>query len=185
MQCPGFIPARAGNTSQMFMFSFGPAVYPRSRGEHRVNWKSPPAPAGLSPLARGTLYRDNLRQDQSRFIPARAGNTSSPSARPLRMAVYPRSRGEHKPPFHFPPSKIGLSPLARGTRALRLASIPGRRFIPARAGNTRCPSTIHTPPSVYPRSRGEHNHEAAINGGEVGLSPLARGTRLFGSPCVG
>ncbi|EMU96745.1 hypothetical protein ECMP0210172_3146 [Escherichia coli MP021017.2] len=82
-------------------------VYPRWRGEH----------CGLSPLARGTLYAASFSDRSSRFIPAGAGNTDLPA--PLRggKPVYPRWRGEHKPPGGDASFSPGLSPLARGTQA--------------------------------------------------------------------
>ncbi len=72
---------------------------------------------------------------------------------------------------------IGLSPLARGTPRSRAAPERSQRFIPAGAGNT-----IHRPNAinqiaVYPRWRGEHHGKSATDEAEIGLSPLARGTR--------
>ncbi|VAG14689.1 Domain of uncharacterised function (DUF2825) [Klebsiella aerogenes] len=54
--------------------------------------------------------------------------------------------------------------------------IIGARFIPAGAGNivTRCCSV--SPPTVYPRWRGEHTLSVNPRALMFGLSPLARGT---------
>jgi len=72
--------------------------------------------------------------------------------------------------------KIGLSPLARGTRTGRDMKSIIRRFIPAGAGNTRT-SKARTPDTpVYPRWRGEHNNLSFDYPVLHGLSPLARGT---------
>ncbi|KNQ55818.1 hypothetical protein AEW00_24510 [Salmonella enterica subsp. enterica serovar Typhimurium var. 5-] len=73
---------------------------------------------GLSPLARGTHRTNLFFPVPVRFIPAGAGNTGGPRPQYRADAVYPRWRGEHLrcrlPFFCF----FGLSPLARGTRAL-------------------------------------------------------------------
>ncbi|SWQ41933.1 Domain of uncharacterised function (DUF2825) [Klebsiella pneumoniae] len=50
-----FIPAGAGNTSGYFIEFINITVYPRWRGEHRIGRVDKTQPAGLSPLARGTL----------------------------------------------------------------------------------------------------------------------------------
>ena len=72
-------------------------------------------PAGLSPLARGTLGQHRKSTARWRFIPAGAGNTRAAHGRTLGDAVYPRWRGEHKLPIPVNGRKNGLSPLARGT----------------------------------------------------------------------
>ena len=72
----------------------------------------------------------------------------------------------------------GSSPLARGTRVLGRRRRGPRRFIPARAGNTRSPRTRTARIPVHPRSRGEHNANGTTVLEADGSSPLARGTRL-------
>ena len=73
-------------------------------------------------------------------------------------------------------TRCGSSPLTRGTHQ----SCPGRRrvhrFIPAHAGNTppTPPATSATP--VHPRSRGEHWRATRLSDGQIGSSPLTRGT---------
>ncbi len=75
--------------------------------------------------------------------------------------------------------RAGLSPLARGTpEAFRLL-VRLFRFIPARAGNTVPTHAGDANETVYPRSRGEHDHRAGMVRLVNGLSPLARGTRLL------
>ena len=162
-----FIPARAGNTTilgQRTSSRYGSSplargtlrstittVHPRSRGEHTST--GPRWNAG------------------SRFIPARAGNTSgvAPTSWPTRT-VHPRSRGEHLIDQRTTIRCDGSSPLARGTlltgkRPTFFGSSPSRgantwllRFIPARAGNTGCRCIgIASWRPVHPRSRGEHS----------------------------
>ena len=72
-----FIPARAGNTAPPYGAGRGGTVHPRSRGEHRLADTHAPASSGSSPLARGTRLHAPGRHDAQRFIPARAGNTTS------------------------------------------------------------------------------------------------------------
>ncbi len=111
-----FIPARAGNTFRSTGKKLAIAVYPRSRGEHCVRWQQPPSYRGLSPLAWGTLFIFEYERPTSRFIPARAGNTTLSAHMIALAAVYPRSRGEHSPSAPNGRSSTSLSPLARGTR---------------------------------------------------------------------
>ena len=73
-------------------------------------------------------------------------------------------------------SGTGSSPLARGTPSGDPPRPDGRRFIPARAGNTRNPASFQVTSSVHPRSRGEHERAAGIEVTAAGSSPLARGT---------
>ena len=137
-----FIPARAGNTSPASRHTSPPAVHPRTRGEHVLapRWASR---YGSSPHARGTppVYRL-----LGRFIPARAGNTTT-------MAAPPTS------PVH-----------ARGTHA------PGRdgqdAVHPRTRGEHRT-SRFHSSTAVHPRTRGEHS---CLSERSFGSSPHARGT---------
>nr|EII24753.1 hypothetical protein EC90111_0653 [Escherichia coli 9.0111] len=74
---PRFIPAGAGNTSFCSHCDWWKTVYPRWRGEHSINPHQLDVCGGLSPLARGTPNRPQLRPRGPRFIPAGAGNTVS------------------------------------------------------------------------------------------------------------
>ncbi len=155
------------------------AVYPRWRGEHISRLIVDIVFTGLSPLARGTLLTRSKTHGGSRFIPAGAGNTLRNSRCHSSGPVYPRWRGEHP---HFTLIGCfftGLSPLARGTRQPALQSEYGTRFIPAGAGNTFRWLMQPSGQPVYPRWRGEHRTEAVTERCTLGLSPLARGTRLL------
>ena len=55
-------------------------------------------------------------------------------------------------------------------------SAASARFIPAGAGNTDVLLKSSRPAPVYPRWRGEHMPREPGATGEIGLSPLARGT---------
>ena len=72
------IPARAGNTAQTEPNAGRPSAHPRSRGEHDYPVRGVSAPAGSSPLARGTRRLFLTCTHYLRLIPARAGNTYRP-----------------------------------------------------------------------------------------------------------
>ncbi|EMZ43155.1 hypothetical protein C827_02891 [Escherichia coli SWW33] len=110
-----FIPAGAGNTYQRYQPRFQFPVYPRWRGEHNLFSQVTSSPDGLSPLARGTRYLNQVLLILTRFIPAGAGNTKHERPANRLLAVYPRWRGEHIKSTVAALKSLGLSPLARGT----------------------------------------------------------------------
>ena len=151
-----FIPARAGNTTQLRPSLTASAVHPRSRGEHLASSLKISPILGSSPLARGTPGCQASACTHVRFIPARAGNTQADCTCIPCSTVHPRSRGEHQLLSSLLVKASGSSPLARGTLHRRSLRALRPRFIPARAGNTPA-SRAHGPRrSVHPRSRGEH-----------------------------
>ncbi|SQY29868.1 Domain of uncharacterised function (DUF2825) [Escherichia coli] len=93
------------------------------------------------------------------------------------MVVYPRWRGEHFSEAVYEDKKFGLSPLARGTPPRTHEQAITDRFIPAGAGNTSCLMCRWPGGTVYPRWRGEHPFIFVSSWRDLGLSPLARGTR--------
>ena len=109
------IPARAGNMAWRVLRRILATAHPRSRGEHSQNMKMRYAPAGSSPLARGTSILAIPGERFIRLIPARAGNISSAGWRERGGAAHPRSRGEHNGIVSMRAPKYGSSPLARGT----------------------------------------------------------------------
>ena len=153
-------------------------VYPRWRGEHRGRLRRGTAETGLSPLARGTHGTVCDLPDARRFIPAGAGNTPHDIQEYTNIPVYPRWRGEHKKNFQSSADNGGLSPLARGTPVRRSRPAGLCRFIPAGAGNTPPWAGTARRRTVYPRWRGEHADPHLHHAGNIGLSPLARGTQL-------
>ena len=176
-RCRRFIPARAGNTTEVSAPRSAPAVHPRSRGEHITRAGAFVQDSGSSPLARGTPGRGRLPARVGRFIPARAGNTAPSHLGGRAHPVHPRSRGEHVPGRGRAQVFGGSSPLARGTQRAALAPRGVRRFIPARAGNTLATGFGHRVQPVHPRSRGEHHGAPPAGRDPDGSSPLARGTR--------
>ncbi len=165
-------------------FAGSRAVYPRWRGEHRSSHYFPFFFDGLSPLARGTRRQRIVRLPLHRFIPAGAGNTSTLSITTDREPVYPRWRGEHPNGSALSYPQIGLSPLARGTQSDAIDALIDARFIPAGAGNTKFILINTAFVSVYPRWRGEHFTTIGGHATAHGLSPLARGTQIWGAPLM-
>ncbi len=135
-----------------------PSVHPRSRGEHSTEARYTCNGVGSSPLARGTPSSAGACCCGSRFIPARAGNTSPLALGVCSIAVHPRSRGEHDSAQNIELFSRGSSPLARGTL------ITGK--VRSSAG------------AVHPRSRGEHIFDNVPTAVNTGSSPLARGTHF-------
>ena len=132
-----FIPARAGNTPTRLTAGISTPVHPRAGGEHARVSNSAPAAVGSSPRGRGTRFAQPAPVPRRRFIPARAGNTPPTEPEADRNPVHPRAGGEHRHPEHYSQIRVGSSPRGRGTRARDVAIEERRRFIPARAGNTR------------------------------------------------
>ena len=153
---PRFIPALAGNIQVSAKTVLMKTVHPRARGEHHHDRGSRRPDTGSSPRSRGTCLQPPARPDESRFIPALAGNMPRFHRRPQPQSVHPRARGEH--------AKKISSPLAQ------------IRFIPALAGNIRPASPRRTRRSVHPRARGEHPFASCLHNGKDGSSPRSRGT---------
>ncbi len=160
------------------------AVYPRWRGEHDKSLTKNNSTPGLSPLARGTHHYFGKSVIKNRFIPAGAGNTYRSNGRNTEFSVYPRWRGEHSTTENLYESNSGLSPLARGTLAKQTSGYAWCRFIPAGAGNTKFILINTAFVSVYPRWRGEHFTTIGGHATAHGLSPLARGTQIWGAPLM-
>ena len=92
------------------------AVHPRACGEHDcVGACAHCVAVGSSPRVRGTL--SDLRAScDSRFIPARAGNTLYDVSPVTYPAVHPRACGEHSCIRCPDMTANGSSPRVRGTR---------------------------------------------------------------------
>ena len=156
----GLIPARAGNTGT-------------GRG-------SSGGCGGSSPLARGTLAGKGFGVSRPGLIPARAGNTAWFLRITKSGGAHPRSRGEHACKNLRTPSRLGSSPLARGTLVPGNHLVDGVGLIPARAGNTFATVGVGSGARAHPRSRGEHCQSRQLWQLAMGSSPLARGTQPRG-----
>ena len=171
-----FIPAQAGNTRDSTVIISLPPVHPRAGGEHTLPVNHFRAVIGSSPRRRGTrpVRRHVLRQ--LRFIPAQAGNTTLVDFVASHQAVHPRAGGEHDITNEINQIPIGSSPRRRGTPWSSEYRPPGRRFIPAQAGNTWAPRADRAASPVHPRAGGEHFGLLTASDGGFGSSPRRRGT---------
>ncbi len=104
---------------------------------------------------RGTLVTAGIGSIIYRFIPAHAGNASSPKAPNSRPPVHPRACGERLSPLIPLSLNPGSSPRMRGTHQAHDPAMRGFRFIPAHAGNAlgRQAAAFFSP--VHPRACGE------------------------------
>ena len=130
----GPIPARAGEPGRACRPDTHGGAYPRSRGGTDLGGQACGGGEGLSPLARGNRIHDPEEAQQIGPIPARAGEPKRlPQLEPTTWA-YPRSRGGTRHGRAALAHSSGLSPLARGNQAQRVADEAARGPIPARAG---------------------------------------------------
>ena len=91
----GIIPAHAGNTVGHFCFLSNIWDHPRACGEHDTPLHTPLNVIGSSPRMRGTPAQHRALLDESRIIPAHAGNTSRGSCAWYPRRDHPRACGEH------------------------------------------------------------------------------------------
>ena len=114
-----------------------------------------------------------------RIIPALAGNTSAETTPSCSPGDHPRSRGEYQRSSDPAPKSLGSSPLSRGILMIYVAPLPGRRIIPALAGNTSPLRRAGTSRKDHPRSRGEYGVVQHLQLSSSGSSPLSRGIPHF------
>ncbi len=176
-----FIPARAGNTSPVSPAWSVVTVHPRASGEHRCQRLGYALDAGSSPRERGTPKSGCKRVRCTRFIPARAGNTTSTIRPPARTKVHPRASGEHWAAAARSCVMVGSSPRERGTPARALRRCRPLRFIPARAGNTSRNTSKSSTAPVHPRASGEHADTALSQQLTTRFIPARAGNTLRAS----
>ena len=152
-------------------------VHPRAGGEHAMTSWVYTRNGGSSPRGRGTHSHTRNAKGDRRFIPARAGNTGAERAASRSSTVHPRAGGEHQKAILHAKLDDGSSPRGRGTRGRRRGRRRPRRFIPARAGNTRGAVEDGLGQPVHPRAGGEHAFSVSTAVSNAGSSPRGRGTQ--------
>ena len=157
-----FIPARAGNTAALVEDIRITAVHPRTCGEYAAAAVMLITNFGSSPHVRGILHTAAAAQSDTRFIPARAGNTGCMKPRCRAAPVHPRTCGEYAMGMLAVCVCAGSSPHVRGIHLYAVERQRHDRFIPARAGNT--PTGIAVVPkfAVHPRTCGEYMMSCAF-----------------------
>ena len=171
-----FIPARAGNSRVQLRILPWVPVHPRACGEQIAIRKSDAVWYGSSPRVRGTDRDNPAGPERNRFIPARAGNSTSSGCAPTSTAVHPRACGEQAEKVTDIFCQIGSSPRVRGTDRDAPGTRVRDRFIPARAGNRRARRVWTRALPVHPRACGEQAATEFFGQAKSGSSPRVRGT---------
>ena len=171
-----FIPAWAGNRARRAGLPHSLTVHPRVGGEQTGTRKSGCPLTGSSPRGRGTVLTDLAARILTRFIPAWAGNRSSPPPRGRAGPVHPRVGGEQPARHETRRRAGGSSPRGRGTVPMAADMLIGARFIPAWAGNRSTADRSFANRPVHPRVGGEQSQEEWLKSVEYGSSPRGRGT---------
>ncbi len=112
-----FIPACAGNITELATLADGITVHPRVCGEHCTNFGNSFLCTGSSPRVRGTYGTILFPEYPFRFIPACAGNMNANNCVKRLQPVHPRVCGEHTTADDALIAAIGSSPRVRGTSA--------------------------------------------------------------------
>ena len=117
-------------------------------------------------------------------IPACAGEPFARAAILKAAAVYPRVCGGTRVLGRQVGAGSGLSPRVRGNPGRRLPENPGRRSIPACAGEPLLEPDIATGTAVYPRVCGGTQTTGVPVYASSGLSPRVRGNHAAGSVVI-
>ena len=169
------IPARAGPTPNITLYSCDRPDHPRSCGANRMTFQKLGFCDGSSPLVRGQLLFLLRLVCVVRIIPARAGPTYRSPSRPPHPTDHPRSCGANREALPQTGYHGGSSPLVRGQQIRQRHRHPIRRIIPARAGPTVQRARKDRQRADHPRSCGA-NHLFLIQSlTHCGSSPLVRG----------
>ena len=127
---------------------------------------------------RGTQSGCSGSNEDSRIIPAYAGNTASRACSSGTERDHPRVCGEHGVDSFTAITAMGSSPRMRGTRGHGRKLAYERGIIPAYAGNTRGSAISPRFSRDHPRVCGEHPVDRIIKRANEGSSPRMRGTHI-------
>ena len=172
-----FIPAGAGNTTHGRSVTHPDPVHPCGRREHDAVLSDDSVRPGSSLRAQGTRLQRLHEFEQTRFIPAGAGNTHDRDRFGGLSTVHPCGRREHWSPPVEASSLCGSSLRAQGTQSVSEVRRCILGFIPAGAGNTVRISCTSCLISVHPCGRREHKKTSCVFALPSGSSLRAQGTR--------
>ena len=171
----GSIPACAGEPSPACCTKMAKTVYPRVCGGTRAgrNWAG--FRRGLSPRVRGNHPVYAMSMGGVRSIPACAGEPRTSTGPAPGLPVYPRVCGGTRHHAVGAGNTVGLSPRVRGNRRAPASAVPGRRSIPACAGEPAIGGLVSISIEVYPRVCGGTVTIMPAWYTACGLSPRVRG----------
>ena len=174
------IPARAGQTANLWAMLESNADHPRACGANCPLVGDRVQVVGSSPRVRGKQIRAAGHETGRRIIPARAGQTVWRSTRSRRPADHPRACGANLC-WRAPMSAVrGSSPRVRGKRTTQVPHMQAARIIPARAGQTQYSRLFRRARPDHPRACGANSAMAASIIWVSGSSPRVRGKRRQG-----
>ena len=134
------IPAHAGQTSSWELFMSGNKDHPRACGANIISVALCFIRLGSSPRMRGKHAITANSLNQSRIIPAHAGQTSRRCRARLAASDHPRACGANSLSLMRSGAVVGSSPRMRGKRTPAMPPSCSMRIIPAHAGQTTCRS---------------------------------------------
>ena len=171
-----FIPAPAGNRSELILRLPRSSVHPRACGEQPMGSIISRDWTGSSPRLRGTAGTVPAHYLDDRFIPAPAGNSQFRESLIRHRSVHPRACGEQRRQDRCCRGCFGSSPRLRGTDRVSTGRNHSHRFIPAPAGNRCQVRPLKTRSAVHPRACGEQGKPLPMPQSVSGSSPRLRGT---------
>ena len=171
------IPACAGEAESCRGDGLPNEVYPRVCGGSLPRHPVIVAFSGLSPRVRGKPPGTTDGRRPRRSIPACAGEACGLRNPDTWARVYPRVCGGSGYSWVVNTIRMGLSPRVRGKRRMGLPGPPGRRSIPACAGEASIGGGCAAGWGVYPRVCGGSRPGRGGRKLRRGLSPRVRGKR--------
>ena len=156
------IPARAGQTVGRVERCRGIPDHPRACGANLVPFSLRLWWFGSSPRVRGKPGALLDRGDNSRIIPARAGQTCCPRAGQRDCPDHPRACGANLYARAAAPSSSGSSPRVRGKLRPSKRRWRRGRIIPARAGQTGALAFFVNVRTDHPRACGANALSSAV-----------------------
>ena len=154
------IPARAGHTFCVCGMIYVSTDHPRACGANQSPYSFLPTSYGSSPRVRGKLGCLHSVIQRHRIIPARAGQTRSPTPRCAPSSDHPRACGANLGATMAEIMPYGSSPRVRGKPPFGGRLSPPQRIIPARAGQTVSFVALVSTISDHPRACGANSTHA-------------------------